>query len=156
MEAMRLSKNFTLAEMTKSHTALRCGVPNNPNEAEIAALEYLCLTVLQPIRDHFGLPVRVNSAFRSKYLNSLVGSTNTSQHILGQAADIEIIGLDNYELALWISENLDFDQLVLEYYETGEPNAGWVHVSIKEVVPNRLECLTINKNATRKGILNGR
>lgn len=81
------------------------------------------------MRDHFAKPVTVSSGYRSPKVNAKAGGASTSQHVRGQAADMEIPGVSNYEVALWISKNLDFDQLILEFYTPGEPNSGWVHVS---------------------------
>lgn len=92
-------------------------------------MEALCRLVLEPIRAHFGRPIRINSGYRSRTLNAAVGGSNTSQHSLGQAADIEVDGVDNRTLAKWIERNLQFDQLILEGAKRGDPNAGWVHVS---------------------------
>lgn len=126
---MNLTKNFTLSEMTKSETALRHGIDNTPGEQEIAALKVLAEKVLQPVRDHFQRGVKVNSAYRSPEVNSKVGGSRTSDHCRGQAADIEIPGVANAELAQWIKDNLEFRQLILEFYTPGIPDSGWVHVS---------------------------
>ena len=126
---MNLSKNFTLAEMTKSETALRHDMDNTPGEKEIGNLKLLCEKVLQPIRDHYGKGVKVNSGFRHPEVNAKVGGSKTSDHCLGQAADIEIPGVPNAELAEWIRDNLEFRQLILEFYTPGIPDSGWVHVS---------------------------
>jgi hypothetical protein len=126
---MNLSPNFTLAEMTKSETALRHDMDNTPGEQEIAALKLLCEKVLQPIRDHYGKGVKVNSGFRHPEVNAKVGGSKTSDHCRGQAADIEIPGVANAELAEWIRDNLEFRQLILEFYTPGIPDSGWVHVS---------------------------
>lgn len=126
---MNLTKNFTLAEMTKSETALRHDMDNTPGEAEIAALKLLSEKVLQPVRDHYGKGVKVNSGFRHPEVNAKVGGSKTSDHCRGQAADIEIPGVANAELAEWIRDNLEFRQLILEFYTPGIPDSGWVHVS---------------------------
>jgi len=126
---MNLSPNFTLAEMTKSETALRHDMDNTPGEQEIAALKLLCEKVLQPVRDHYGKGVKVNSGFRHPEVNAKVGGSKTSDHCRGQAADIEIPGVANAELAEWIRDNLEFRQLILEFYTPGIPDSGWVHVS---------------------------
>ena len=126
---MNLTANFTLAEMTKSETALRKGLDNTPGETEIANLKLLCERVLQPVRDHFGKGVKVNSGFRHPEVNAAVGGSRTSDHCQGQAADIEIPGVANAELAEWIKDNLEFRQLILEFYTPGIPDSGWVHVS---------------------------
>lgn len=126
---MQLSKNFSLEEMTKSETALRHGMDNTPKAAEIANLVVLCEKVLQPVRDHYARAVKVNSGFRHPEVNAKVGGSKTSDHCKGMAADIEIPGLSNHELAEWISKNLEFTQVILEFYTPGVPDSGWVHVS---------------------------
>lgn len=129
---MQLSPNFTLTEMIASDTARRIGDPNTPGTVEIAALKTLCERVLEPVRAHFGKPVRVNSGYRGPRVNAAVGSSDTSQHRRGEAADIEIAGVSNAMLARWIRDNLVFDQLILEAHREGDPNSGWVHVSYRK------------------------
>ena len=141
---MNLTKNFTLAEMTKSETALRHGMENEPGENEIGNLKLLCEKVLQPVRDHFGKGVKVNSGFRHPDVNAKVGGSRTSDHTRGQAADIEIPGVPNAELAEWIKDNLDYRQLILEFYTPGVPDSGWVHVSYV-AEDNKKEVLTATK-----------
>ena len=126
---MNLTANFTLAEMVKSDTALRHDMDNTPGEAEIENLKRLCEKVLQPVREHFKTGVKVNSGFRHPDVNAKVGGSKTSDHCKGQAADIEIPGIPNADLAKWITENLDFTQVILEFYTQGVPDSGWVHVS---------------------------
>jgi zinc D-Ala-D-Ala carboxypeptidase len=126
---MQLTNNFSLAEMVKSDTALRHDMDNTPGEVEIANLKTLCEKVLQPVRDHFGKGVKVNSGFRHPEVNAKVGGSKTSDHCKGQAADIEIPSVPNADLAVWIMENLDYTQLILEFYTPGVPDSGWVHVS---------------------------
>ncbi len=87
---MNLTKNFTLKELTKSETAVRHDVDNTPNEEQIESLRLLCEKILQPVRDHYGKPVRINSAFRCAELNRLTGGSATSDHCKGQAVDFEI------------------------------------------------------------------
>ena len=113
---MRLSKNFSLKELIRSETATRKGINNNPNEDNIENLQRLCDHVLQPVRAHFGKVVSVSSGFRSPELWLAIGSSATSQHASGQAADFEVYGLSNKVLADWIHDNLDYDQLILEYH----------------------------------------
>jgi uncharacterized protein YcbK (DUF882 family) len=126
---MNLTANFTLAEMVKSDTALRHDMDNTPGEAEIESLKILCEKVLQPVRDHFKTGVKVNSGYRHPEVNAKVGGSKTSDHCSGQAADIEIPGIPNADLAKWITQNLDFTQVILEFYTQGVPDSGWVHVS---------------------------
>jgi len=126
---MQLTNNFSLAEMVKSETALRHDMDNTPGEAEIENLKRLAEKVLQPVRDHYGKGVKVNSGYRHPEVNAKVGGSKTSDHCKGQAADIEIPGVPNADLAKWIAENLDFTQVILEFYTQGIPDSGWVHVS---------------------------
>ena len=126
---MKLSANFELFELIKSQVAERKGIPNNPSPDQIYNLKSLCINILQPIRSEFDKPVIISSGFRSAELCIAIGSKPTSQHAEGKAADLEIPGIDNMELAMWIKNNLNFDQLILEFYKDGQPNSGWIHVS---------------------------
>jgi zinc D-Ala-D-Ala carboxypeptidase len=126
---MNLTANFSLAEMVKSDTALRHDMDNTPGEAEIASLRLLCEKILQPVREHYGKGVKCNSGYRAPAVNQKVGGSPTSDHCKGQAADIEIPGVPNADLAVWIMENLEYTQLILEFYTPGVPDSGWVHVS---------------------------
>jgi hypothetical protein len=126
---MKLSPNFSLNELTQSETALRKGLNNEPTQEVISALQLLVVNVLQPIRDHYAKGVKVNSGYRSPEVNASVGGSKTSDHCKGQAADIEIPGVANAELAEYIKERLQFTQLILEFYTPGVPDSGWVHVS---------------------------
>lgn len=157
---MKLSKNFSLTEMTRSQTASRHGINNTPEPKQIENLRALAENVLQPVRDHFGV-TNINSGFRCLELNRKLGSKDTSQHTLGEAADIECFGTSNFELAKWIQDNLEFDQLILEFWypDQGEnsvpnsgPNSGWVHVSYKSNGSNRNQVLTINRNGVFLGL----
>jgi zinc D-Ala-D-Ala carboxypeptidase len=151
---MNLTKNFTLEEMTKSETALRYDIDNTPNEQEISAMKLLAEKVLQPVRDHFARGVKCNSGYRSLEVNQKVGGSRNSDHIRGQAADIEIPGVPNAELAEWIKDNLEFNQLILEFYTPGVPDSGWVHVSyIPEA--NRNQVLTATKKDGKTVYLQG-
>ena len=125
---MNLSRNFTLSELTKSDTAIRKGINNNPNAEQIEKLKALCENILQPVRDHFGR-VKITSGYRSVELCAAIGSSARSQHAKAEAADFECPGVDNAELADWIHKNLPYDQLILEFYTPGEPNSGWIHCS---------------------------
>lgn len=149
--SIKLSENFSLDEMVFSQTASRLGIDNKPDSEQILNLINLCVNVLQPIRDFFQKPVIVTSGYRSKELNKVIGGSLRSHHMLGMAADINIQGVTNFELASWIAKNLKCTQVILEFYTSGQPNSGWVHVSYD---PNQLrnEVLTINRAGTRRGL----
>tara|TARA_A100001011_G_scaffold400697_1_gene517706 strand:+ start:8476 stop:8931 length:456 start_codon:yes stop_codon:yes gene_type:complete len=151
---LKLTDNFSLQELLKSQTALRKGIDNKPADPSVITnLQVLCEKVLQPVRDHFARPVVINSGYRCPKLNKAIGSSSKSQHTKGEAADIEIPGLSNKELAEYIEDNLPFDQLILEFYNGVDPNSGWVHVSYVGDDDNRKQTLTINKNGTFPGFI---
>ena len=131
---MNLSRNFSLQELIKSDTAIRKGIDNNPNADQIEKLKRLCENVLQPVRDQFGR-VKVTSGFRTPELCLAIGSSINSQHAKAKAADFEVLGVDNAEVADWVYKNCQTDQLILEYYTPGEPNSGWIHASWVEFNP---------------------
>ena len=151
---MNLSANFTLKELTRSDTADRLDIDNTPNEEQIESLRLLCENILQPVREHFGKPVKINSGFRCPALNQATGGSATSDHCKGQACDFEIDGVSNPELAEWVSQNCKYTQLILEFYTQGQPNSGWVHASFN---PENLKCqeLTAVKVAGKTTYLNG-
>ena len=126
---MKLTENFSLNELTKSQTAERKGIDNTPSAEHQENLKSLCEMVLQPIRDHFGQVVSISSGYRFPELCVAIGSSTKSQHASGCAADFEIFGVSNKELADYIDENLDYDQLILEYWKESDPNSGWIHCS---------------------------
>ena len=127
---MKLSQNFSLRELTKSQTAERKGISNEPSEEHIENLKLLCTKILQPIRDEFGI-VSVSSGYRSPALCEALGSKSTSQHARGQAADFECYGIANNKLFEWATKNVTFDQAILEFYN-GDPESGWIHMSYNE------------------------
>ena len=129
---MKLCNNFSLKELTASQTAERKRIDNTPSPTHQANLKSLCTSILQPIRDHFSRVVSVSSGYRSQELCLAIGSKITSQHAKGEAADFEIFGVSNKELADYIHENLEYDQLILEYWKESDPNSGWVHCSYSQ------------------------
>ena len=137
---MQLTNNFSLKELTTSETATRKGLDNTPNETVTANLKTLAENILQPVREHYGKSVKVNSGYRSPDVNASVGGSKTSDHCKGQAADIEITGVANGDLAKYIAENYKFTQVILEFYTQGIPDSGWVHVSYDA---NDLKCQTL-------------
>ena len=134
---MKLTEHFSLAEMIVSPTAKRLGLSNTPTPEHIENMRYCCEKILEPVRNHFGKPVQINSSYRSPLVNKAVGGSKTSQHVNGQAIDFEIPGIDNKVVADWIGDNLEFDQVILEFYTKGDKNSGWVHASIKKGGGNR-------------------
>lgn len=149
---MKLSRNFTLSEMVKSQSAIRRGIDNTPNDKVIEKLKNTAIHILQPVRDHFNTAFVPTSGYRCLELNRAIGSKDTSQHIKGEAVDFEVPGVSNYDLAKWIEANLAFDQLILEYYDSGHPNSGWVHCSFK-THGNRGQAITINHNGVKVGLI---
>ena len=147
---MQLSKNFSLEEMERSQTAQRMGIKNKAGSGEIKHLTDLCYNVLEPCRAKFDKPIRISSGYRSEELCVAIGSKKTSQHALGMAVDMEIPSESNLKVALWLQNNVDFDQLILEYY-TGEANSGWIHVSFHEG-NNRKQVLTFDGKSYTNGL----
>ena len=139
---MKLSPHFSLDEMIKSQTALRKGLDNNPDTDQLEAMVSLCEHVLEPIRKHWSRPIIVSSGFRALAVNRAIGSKDTSQHAKGEAADIEIPGIDNLDLYHWAGQNVEF--------YSGEPASGWVHVSHVSREANRRERLRIDKSGVHR------
>ena len=139
-DIIRVSKNFALSEMVKSATAVRLNVDNSPSSIHLVNLTHLAIHILQPVRDQFGV-ITINSGYRSPTLNAKVGGSKTSQHCNGQAADFESFSTPNPALAKWLTQNLDFDQIILEFYDGKDPNSGWVHCSYN-LMGNRKKIMT--------------
>ena len=153
---MILSKNFTLAELTKSNTALRLGIDNTPNKEGIYKLRILATTLLQPLRNYVG-PIRVTSGFRSVALNSAIGGSNKSQHTKCEAVDLQHITRgksDNLKIfnAL-ISLGLEYDQCILEFGGATETEDSkcpdWIHISYS-LDYNRHQILVAYKDKNNK------
>ena len=149
---MKLSTNFSLHELTKSDTAIRQGIDNTPPMQVIENLQDLVDNILQPLRDKFGV-IAVTSGYRSPAVNKAIGGSTTSDHCHGYAADFEVLGMDNRELALYIRNNLKYKQLILEFY-SGLPDSGWVHCSFQKDA-NKGQTLTARKVNGRTQYLNG-
>ena len=141
----QLTEHFTLEEMIVSPTAKRLGLSNTPTAEHIENMRYCCEKILEPVRAKFG-PVTVNSSYRAPRVNQAVGGSKTSQHVNGQAIDFEVKGVDNKTVADWVADNLEFDQVILEFYTKGDKNSGWVHASIKKEGGNRRQRLIATKS----------
>jgi len=137
---LKLSEHFTLEEMIQSQTASRYGINNTPGSAETAALRALCLNILEPIRNQFGAPVVISSGYRSLKVNQKVGGASGSQHLKGEAADINVWGMNPVDLYNWLVffSGLDFDQAIQEF-------GSWVHVSFTERRANRRMAMRARK-----------
>lgn len=125
---MMLSKNLSLQEVTKSATAKRRGISNEPTIEHLENLKAIAENVFQPMRDHFGVPIAVTSGYRSAELNKIIGGSSTSQHCKGEALDLDaIVGLTNADIFGYLKEHTDFDQLIWEFGDDENPD--WVHCS---------------------------
>lgn len=145
--ATRLTEHFTLEELIVSPTAKRLRLPNIPSPEHIANMKYVCEKILEPVRAHFGKPVQINSSYRAPMVNKAVGGSKTSQHSNGEAVDFEIPGISNKAVADWVADNLEFDQVILEFYSAKDgANSGWVHASIKRNGANRKQRLIASKS----------
>ena len=145
---MKLSQHFSYQEFIKSQTATRRGISNEPDDSQLYNMKMICANILEPVRVNFDKPVIITSGFRSPELCVAIGSSTNSQHAKGEAADFEIPGVSNKELADWIHDNLPYDQLILEFFDGKDPNSGWVHCSHKS--ENRGQYLIAYKDENRK------
>jgi len=143
----KISKHITYKEATKSRTAQKRGIDNTPNEEQLDSMKRIAEKIFEPLREGLGgNPIAITSFFRGKTLNSVIGGSNTSQHVRGEAMDIDadVFGYSsNKEIFNYIRENLTFDQLLWEFGDDNNP--AWVHVSLKEN-HNRGMCLKVTRN----------
>ena len=144
---MRLSRNFSLRELTKSATAERSGIDNTPKDLEhLVNMTHLAIHILQPVRDEFGV-ITVNSGYRSPDLNKAVGGSDKSQHCHGQAMDLDDTygHRSNASMFQHIRYNMDYDQIIWEFGD--DKNPAWVHISYVSEEENRHRCLkAVKKN----------
>jgi len=138
---MNLSKHFTKAEFEHSNTAIQRRISNVMDSGQTQKAIDLCENVLEPLRAHVGQPIKLNCGYRSPLVNKAVGGAKMSQHILGEAADLD---LHSRELFVWIIENLEFDQAIFEFGT--DDNAGWFHLSYRKG-RNRKQALRAKKQA---------
>lgn len=145
---MKLSKNLSLSEVTKSGQAIRLGIDNSPTTEHLENLKAVAENIFQPIREHFNKPIFVSSGYRSQALNAAIGGAKNSQHSKGEALDLDNDAVEsptNREIFDYIRENLDFDQLIGEAYDKKNNTFAWVHVSYKKDGNNRGEVLIMEK-----------
>lgn len=159
---MQLSKNLALSEVTRSETAKRRGISNMPTPEHIENFKNLAENVFQPIRDHFGVPIRISSGYRSEALNKAIGGAGkmvngkyvpSSQHCKGEAIDIDMDGtsITNKQIFDYIKENLEFDQLIWEFGTDANPD--WVHVSYESTGKQRKQVLKAIKKGSATSYL---
>jgi hypothetical protein len=144
---MKLSPNLDLAEVTRSESAKRHGISNQPTPEHIKNFKLVADKIFQPIRDHFKVPIRISSGYRSKALNEKIGGSLTSQHCTGEAIDIDMDGtsITNAQIFNFIKDNLPFDQLIWEFGTDKNPD--WVHVSYESTGKQRKQILkAVRKN----------
>jgi len=149
--SQNLSAHFTLREAARSDYAARHGIDNTLPSIYYDNARAIAENILEPVRLNFGIPFSPNSWYRGGTLNSAIGGSKKSQHCTASAVDIEIPSITNMELAIWISENLTFDQLILECYTDNEPSSGWVHVSYAK--ENRNQILRYNNGEYKQGLM---
>jgi len=144
---MQLSKNLALAEITRSESAKRKGISNQPTPEHIENLKKVAENIFQPIREHFGVPIHVSSGYRSKALNDAIGGSLTSQHCQGEALDLDMdgspSGVSNKDVFEFIKNKLNFDQLIWEFGSDSNPD--WVHVSYESSGKQRKQILKASK-----------
>lgn len=148
---IRISKYISYSEATKSQTAIRYGLDNNPSPKHLESMQYVAKHVFDPVREHFGIPIGVSSFYRSEAVNKKIGGSKSSQHRIGEAIDIDadMFGqITNQQIFEYIKDNLEFDQMISEYPTGDEPS--WVHVSLSKFRNNRKEILVAFKNSEGK------
>jgi hypothetical protein len=123
-----MDRQVSLKELLFSETATRLGIDNTPTDQILINLQTLIYEVIEPIINEFG-DIKITSGYRSPELCKAIGSSATSQHAFGMAVDCEVLGVPNKELADWVVNNLEYDQVILEFWEKDKINSGWVHIS---------------------------
>ena len=136
-----ISEHISYKEGTRSTTAIRRGISNNPDNEQLANMELLAEKVFEPLREWVGGPIKINSFFRSPELNKAIGGSAKSQHCHGQAIDIDDTygKVANSEMYHYVKSNLDFDQMIWEFGDDDNPD--WVHISYVSEEDNRRRCL---------------
>ena len=140
---MKLSENLSLSEVTRSDSAKRKGISNEPTPEHLENFKKLAENIFEPIRKHFGKPIHISSGYRSKALNAAIGGSASSQHCTGEAIDIDMDGssngITNKMVFDYIKANLNFDQLINEF------DYAWVHVSYESTGKQRKQILDAKK-----------
>jgi D-alanyl-D-alanine dipeptidase len=149
---MQLSKHLALAEVTRSNEAKRKGISNEPTPEHLKNFQLLAEKVFEPIREHFAVPIKISSGYRSAALNKAIGGAASSQHCSGEAIDIDMDGtsITNAQIFNYIKDNLNFDQLIWEFGTKANPD--WVHVSYESTGKQRKQILRATRNAAGKTV----
>ena len=147
--ANKISAHVSYKEGVRSRTADRRGLANTPNESQLKCMKEIAEAVFEPLREWAGGPIKINSFFRGEPVNTAIGGSKYSQHMKGQAMDIDdTFGhKTNAEMYHYIKDNLDFDQLIWVFGDDENPN--WIHVSYVTHRENRKK-LTIAKKINGK------
>jgi hypothetical protein len=144
---MKLSEHLDLAEVTRSESAKRKGISNEPTAEHLENFKKLAENIFEPIRNHFNVPIHISSGYRSKALNAAIGGALTSQHCSGEAIDIDMDGssngVTNKMVFDFIKANLNFDQMIWEFGNSSNPD--WVHVSYESTGKQRKQILKASK-----------
>jgi len=144
---MKLSEHLDLAEVTRSESAKRKGISNEPTAEHLENFKKLAENIFEPIRNHFNVPIHISSGYRSKALNAAIGGALTSQHCSGEAIDIDMDGssngVTNKMVFDFIKANLNFDQMIWEFGNSNNPD--WVHVSYESTGKQRKQILKATK-----------
>jgi hypothetical protein len=144
---MKISEHLDLAEVTRSETAKRKGISNEPTAEHLENFKKLAENIFEPIRNHFNVPIHISSGYRSKALNTSIGGSLTSQHCSGEAIDIDMDGssngVTNKMVFDFIKANLNFDQMIWEFGNSSNPD--WVHVSYESTGKQRKQILKASK-----------
>lgn len=150
---MQLSKHLSLAEVTRSESAKRNGISNEPTAEHLENFKKLAEKVFEPIREHFNVPIHISSGYRSAALNKKIGGASSSQHCSGEAIDIDMDGssVTNKQVFDYIKDNLVFDQMIWEFGTTSNPD--WVHVSFESTGKQRKQILRAVKQAGKTSYL---
>jgi hypothetical protein len=149
---MKLSNYVSLSEVTKSDTAKRKGISNEPTPEHLENLKTISVEVFDKVREHFGVPIYISSGYRSEALNKAIGGSKNSDHNLGRALDLDQDGhgngVTNMEVFEFIKDNLEFDQLIGEF-QRADGNFDWVHVGYRKGA-NRKQILVAYRDASGK------